>query len=418
MYDWANSSFATTILAVVLPIYFIGIAGASLSKETASAYWGYSNTIAMFVAAVFAPILGAVADHSANRKRFLAGFVYPGCIATALLVLVTKGDFLLASFLYIIGRMCFSSANIFYDSLLPNIAGDRIDQVSSYGYALGYLGGGLLLALNLLMIMKPDLFGIPDKVWGSRLSFVTVGIWWAAFSIPLFLNVPEPPSTKMRGEDKNPLVAGFQRLGVTFREIRKFKESFIFLIAYWLYNDGVGTIIIMATSFGKVLNIPDSHLIGAILLTQFLGIPFTLLFGRIAKRYNPKKSILFCLLAYTGIAIGGFFVSTPLHFWVLAICVSIVQGGVQALSRSFYGSMIPKSKTAEFFSFLDISAKFSGVFGPFIFGIIVQLTGNIKLSIISLVFFFIAGGAILLFVDQKKGIAHADEAERTIQQCK
>jgi UMF1 family MFS transporter len=421
MYDWANSAFACTILAAVLPIYYVKVAGAGLDPAIATSRWGFTNSIAMLIAAVLAPILGAMADHSGSRKRFLSLFAFAGAIGSAMLVLVSTGDWLLASALYLIGRIGFSAANIFYDSLLPGIAGDQIDEVSAKGYALGYLGGGLLLAVNLVMIMKPELLfigdwgGVSATEWGTRLSFVTVGVWWALFSIPVLKNVPEPITIRMTGEHKNPLTAGFQRLGKTFSEIRQFKEALKFLVAYWLYNDGIGTIIVMATAFGAEVGIGQQHLIGALLAVQFVGIPFTLLFGKITKKIHTRTAILISLAVYSCISVGGYFLQTPLHFWMLAFCVAMVQGASQALSRSMFGSMIQLSKTAEFFGFYDISSKFSGIFGPLIFGIVGTITGTSRLSIVAVVFFFIVGGLLLLTVNHDKGKELAQKMEKELE---
>jgi UMF1 family MFS transporter len=420
MYDWANSAFATTIMAAVLPPYFIEIAKSKLGGniDIASAYWAYTVTIAMLTGAILSPILGAIADHSGARKRLMFFFAVTGSAASALLVMVTTGDWLLASLLYILGNISFTSSIVFNDSLLPYIAGDRIDTVSSQGYATGYLGGGILLVVNLAMIMKPDLFGIPDTGWGVRLSFVTVGVWWIIFTIPVMLNVPEPPVTILRGEYRNPVAAGFQRLAKTFSEIRKFGETFKMLIAFWLYNDGIGTIIVMATAFGKVIGIQETHLIAAIVMVQFLGIPFTLLFGRIARRFSPKTGIMISLFIYTGIAVGAYFIQNTVHFFILAFFVSMVQGGSQALSRSLYGSMIPKSKTAEFYGFYDVSSKVAGILGPFIYATVTQFTASSRNGIIAIVFFFLAGAIILSLVNHRRGIETAERVEREIQQAK
>jgi len=416
MYDWANSAFATTVMAAVLPTFYSAVAAATLSPDPerarvlASSYWGYTNTIAMLLVALAAPVLGAIADHSAAKKRFLGGFASLGILFTTLLVLVGTGDWLMASLFYVLGRIGFAAANIFYDSLLPHIARpEDIDWVSAKGYALGYLGGGLLLAVNLAMILKPELFGIPGAEWGTRLSFVTVGLWWAIFSIPLFKNVPEPKAILERGEAANPIRAGFQRLQHTFRHIRRYRELFKFLIAFWLYNDGIGTIITMAVIFGAEIGIGETDLIGAILAVQFIGIPFSLLFGRLASWLGTKRSIMLALGVYTIIAIGGYFMQSALHFWLLAFLVATVQGGSQALSRSLFGSMSPKSKTAEFFGFYDVSSKFAGILGPAIFGLVGQLAGSSRLSIISLVVFFIGGGLLLALVDEQEGMRVARE---------
>jgi UMF1 family MFS transporter len=417
MYDWANSAFATTIMAAVLPTFYSEVAGANLKPVQASSYWGYTNTIAMLLAAVAAPILGAMADHSGTKKRFLSGFASLGILFTALLVLVSTGDWLMASVFYILGRIGFAGANIFYDSLLPHVAyPDEIDQVSTKGYALGYLGGGLLLVVNLAWILKPEWFGLPGAELASRLSFLSVALWWAIFSIPLFRQVPEPPFVQERGESANPARAGFQRLGRTFRGIRRYRELFKFLIAFWLYNDGIGTIITMAAIFGAEIGIGTTSLIGAILAVQFLGIPFSFAFGWLARQLGTKRSILLALGVYTVIAIGGYFMQTDLHFWMLAFLVATVQGGSQALSRSLFGGMAPKAKTAEFFGFYDVSSKFAGIVGPALFALVGQMVGSSRPGIFSLVFFFIAGGLLLSRVNEKEGIqiARAEDALATM----
>lgn len=404
LYDWANSAFATTIMAAVLPVFYSSVAGANLSKTTASSYWGYTNTIAMLLVAFSAPLLGAMADHGGIKKKFLAAFALLGIVATACLFFVEKGEWLLASFLYILGMLGFSGGNNFYDSLLPHVAKEEeMDRISSLGYALGYLGGGLLLAFNLLMIMKPAFFGIADAEWAARYSFISVGIWWGLFSIPLMKNVPEPPVVSIPGESSQIFKAGLQRLSSTFHNLRKYKEAFKFLVAFWLYNDGIGTIISMAVIFGAEINIPQEHLIGAILAVQFVGIPFSILFGYLAKLIGTKRAIFLGLGVYTIISIGGYFIQTALHFWILAIMVGFVQGGTQALSRSLFGAMIPKSRSAEFFSFYDVSSKFAGIIGPFVFGLVGQLTGSSRLSVVALVIFFIGGGLILATVNEKEG---------------
>jgi len=404
MYDWANSAFATTIMAAVLPFFYSSVAGANLPKTTATSYWGYTNTIAMLIVAFSAPLLGALADHGGMKKKFLAAFAALGIVSTTFLVSVGRGDWFLASFLYILGMVGFSGGNNFYDSLLPHVAGEKeIDRISSYGYAMGYLGGGLLLILNLAMIMKPAFFGIPDAEWGARYSFVTVSVWWAVFSIPILRNVSEPPVVPIVGESTHPIRASLQRLSLTFHNLRKYREAFKFLVAFWLYNDGIGTIISMAVIFGAEINIAQEHLIGAILAVQFVGIPFSVLFGHLADRIGPKMAIFLGLGIYTGIAVGGYFIQTALHFWILAILVGFVQGGTQALSRSLFGIMIPKSRSAEFYSFYDVSSKFAGIIGPLVFGLVGQMTGSSRLSVVALVIFFIGGSLILLTVNEKEG---------------
>ncbi len=413
MYDWGNSGFATTIMAAVLPTFYSEVAGGTLEPVQASSYWGYTNTIAMMLVAFAAPILGAIADHSGAKKRFLGGFAGLGILFTALLVLVSTGNWVMASILYILSRIGFSGSIIFYDALLPHVArSDDIDQVSTKGFALGYLGGGLLLVVNLAWIMKPAWFGLPNAEIASRLSFVSVAIWWAVFSIPLFRRVEEPPYVRREGESPNSVKAGFQRLGRTFREIRHYRELFTFLIAFWFYNDGIGTIITMAVIFGKEIGLASTDLIGAILAVQFIGVPFSFAFGWLARRLGAKRSILLALGVYTLIAMGGRFIQTSFHFWILAFMVATVQGGAQALSRSLFGRLAPKAKSAEFFGFYDVSSKFSGILGPAVFSVVGQLTGSSRGGIVSLVVFFVVGGALLFFVDEERGIRLAEEENR------
>jgi len=412
MYDWANSAFATTIMAAVLPEFYSSVAGATLDKTTATSYWGYSNTIAMLIIAVAAPLLGAISDHSGAKKRFLGAFACVGIVSTGLLIGIGNGMWIVASILYIFGRVGFGGGNIFYDSLLPHVSGpEEIDRVSAEGYAYGYLGGGILLALNLFMILNPSFFGIPNAAWASRISFLSVAVWWAIFSIPLFKNVSEPRVVVAKDESQNPLIAGYQRLRRTLKDIRRFKELAKFLVAFWLYNDGIGTIIIMAVIFGAEIGIGRTHLIGAILMVQFIGIPFTILFGRLPKRLGTKKSILLALGIYAIITMLGYFMQKPAHFWLLAFLVSMVQGGTQALSRSMYASMAPASKSGEFFGFYNVSSKFAGIIGPTLFGVVGQLTGTSRLSIISIIIFFLAGAGILAKVNHAQGIKAAINGE-------
>ena len=410
MYDWANSAFATTIMAAVLPIYYSAISEPSLTPNQATAYWGYTNSIALLLVALLSPILGAVADFRGAKKRYLTYFALIGITATALMYFLTSGDWLFASVLFIVGNIGFAGANVFYDSLLPHIAqkGD-IDQISTRGYAMGYLGGGLLLAVNLAMIMLS-----PDHLTAlmTRISLASVAVWWLLFAIPLWKNVPEPPRQIYEGElDSNPFSAGFKRLSVTFKEIRKYGELFKFLVAFWLFNDGIGTIIKMATIYGNEIGIGQTDLIGALLMVQFVGIPFSFAFGWLAKRIGTKRSIYISLGVYTLISIGGYFMQSAIHFWILGFAVALVQGGSQALSRSLYGRMVPKAQSAEFFSFFSVSGKLAGMFGPLVFGIVSQIMGNSRLGIVSLVIFFIAGGLLLTRVDEEKGIRVAQEAD-------
>ena len=405
MYDWADQAFATTVMAAVLPVYYSQVAGADLPGNTATVYWAYTMTIGLFIIALIAPIMGAIADLSGVKKKLLLVFAALGIFSSALLYFVTTGDWLMASVFFILGNIGFSLSEVFYNALLPHVAGpEKIDYVSTKGYAFGYFGGGVLLAINVLMIEL-----MSDKMLATRLSFVTVAIWWAVFTIPIIKNVREPKVSENKQPHLNPFVAGYKRLATTFRELRSYRQLFLFLVAFWVYNDGIGTIIKMATIYGAEIGIDQTALIGALLMTQFVGIPFSFAFGRLAKYLGTKNSIMLGLFVYTLISIGGFFMETALHFWILAFLVGTVQGGTQALSRSLFGSMLPKSRTGEFFGFYGMSAKFAGIFGPLLFAIVSQIAGSSRLSIISLIVFFIVGAFLLSRVDEKKGMEMARE---------
>jgi MFS transporter, UMF1 family len=411
MYDWANSAFVTTITAAVLPVYYASVAAANLPPNIRTAYWGYTTTIALLIVAFMGPVMGAMADFTGGKKKFLTIFALVGIAGAALLFFVREGDWLMASAFYILGNVGFAGANVFYDSLLPNVADeDERDQLSSRGYAFGYLGGGILLAINLAMIMTAK-DGAASALM-SRISFLTVAGWWLIFTIPLWRWIKEPVRRILAGEEHfNPVQASFSRLAHTFKEVRKYKELFKFIIAFWLYNNGIGTIIVMATIYGTELNFSQTTTIGTLLMVQFVGIPFSLLFGWLGKKLGTKRSILLSLGVYTLIAIGGYFMTKEIHFWILGFGVATVQGGSQALSRSLFSRMVPKSKSAEFFSFFSVSEKIAGTVGPLLFGVVSTIMGGSRLSIVSLIVFFIAGGYLLSRVNEHKGMEVAREEE-------
>jgi len=405
MYDWADSAFATTIMAAVLPIFYTDVAGKNLSSTTATAYWGYTSSIAMLIIAVLAPVLGAISDYSRSKKKFLRFFVFMGSIATGLLFFTGTGDYLLVSFLYILGMIGFSGGNVFYDAFLPEIVPlEKMDEVSTRGYAFGYIGGGLLLLLNLAMIQMPQLFHLSNSLIATQLSFLSVGIWWNVFSIPLFRFVHEEQVHYSPNSKKSSFLRiGLIRVGQTFKEIKHYKELLKFLVAFWLYNDGISTIIKMATIYGREIGIGTTDLIAALLITQFVGIPFSLLFGKLANKIGSKKALYLSLWIYVIIVVIGYFMQNAVHFYMLATAVGFVQGGSQAISRSVFGSMVPTKRTAEFFGFYGISSKFSAILGPFVFGLVGQLTGSSRYGIVSLVLFFVIGIWILSKVDIQKG---------------
>ncbi len=431
MYDWANSVFATSIMAAILPVYYASVAVQSDQANTATVYWSITTSIALLIVAILGPILGAMADFLGAKKRMMTIFVFIGVTGTALLYLVGTGDWFIASLFFIFGSIGFSGANVFYDSLLPHVArSDEIDQVSSRGYAMGYLGGGILLAVNLGMIMA--LPGILPSIFPSlsnwsegdlttlmtRICFVTAAVWWLLFTIPIWRHVPEPERRIRDGEKGfSPLRASFGRLGYTFGEIRKYRQLLIFIIAFWLYNNGIGTIIYMATIYGTELGFSSTTTIGTLLMVQFVAIPFAFLFGWLAKKMGTKPAILLSLGVYTLIAIAGYFLYHEWQFWVLGFAVATVQGGSQALSRSLMGRMMPKSKSAEFYSFFSISEKIAGTVGPLLFGVVSAAVGGSRLAIVSLIIFFASGGYLLSRVNEKEGIRVAEQEDREFTQA-
>ena len=417
MYDWANSAFATTIMAAMFPPFYRSLAiNAGLSEGNATAAWAYTTSLSLLLVAILAPVLGAISDHTGGKKWYIGAFVTLGVVATGLFAILGDENYILASILFMLADVGFAGANIFYESLLPHIAGKGdIDRVSTRGYALGYVGGGILLIFNVLWFMQPDLFFMPSTGFALRAAFFSVAVWWAIFSIPLFRNVPEPAVVRVPGESESPLRAGFGRLTRTFGQVRRYKQVLIFLVAFWIYNDGIGTIMKMATAYGDEIGIALTDMTIALIITQFVGIPFSFGFGWLARRLGTKRSILLALAVYVLISIAGFYMQTALHFYILAFAVGMVQGGSQALSRSLYGSMVPKSQSAEFFGFYSTSSKFAGIIGPLIFGIVSQITGASRLSILSVIAFFIIGGLILTRVDENEGRRVAIQEDARIE---
>ena len=421
MYDWANSAMVTTIIAAVFPIYFSAVAGANLPKAVATQRFAIASTLGMVIIAILAPILGTIADARPIKKRMLGIFMVLGVSAVAAMFFIQRGDWMLAATLFILANIGANGSFVFYDALLPHIArDDEIDRVSTAGYALGYIGGGLLLTLNLAWIMKPQWFGLPSgpnltdaqATLPARLSFLSVAVWWTVFAIPLFRRVPEPafrPDTEVRIH--GPVKTAFLRLMETFRQLRRYKQGLVMLVAFLIYNDGIGTIFRMAVIYGEEIGIDQSAMIGALVLVQFVGIPFAFLFGTLAGYIGAKRSILFSLVVYTGISVLAYFMTNATHFFLLAILVGMVQGGSQALSRSLFASLIPRDRSGEFFGFFAVVEKFAGIFGPLTFSVIGALGGSSRLAILSVIAFFVVGGILLYTVDVEEGQRTARAAE-------
>lgn len=406
LYDWANSAFVTSVGVVILPLYFQQVAGADLPEGRPLVYWGYINSLALLLIAIASPMLGAVADFMGAKKRFLGLSIGLGVLATAGMYFIGEGDWELAAVLFVVGTIGVTASLTFADSLLPHIAReDEVDRVSTAGYALGYVGGGLLLVVHAAMILRPQFFGLADVGAASRVAFLTVAVWWMVFSIPIFRNVPEPPRRLEADETlgANPIRVGFARLRETFGEIKQYRDLSIYLLAYWFFIDGIHSIPKLATIYGASLNIDSGALIGGIIVSQFVGIPFTFAFGSLAGRIGAMRGIYVGLLGYVGITVLAMFVSTGWHFFALAVGVGMLQGGTQALSRSVYAKMVPKAKSSEFFSFYSVFGKVAGILGPALFALVVSITDTGRIAIASLAVFFVVGMVILSRVDIEKG---------------
>ncbi len=418
MYDWANSAFMVTIVTAVFPIYFSSVAAADLDPATASFRFAVTTAVALAFVAVLAPVLGALADFAGIKKKMLGACVGLGVVATACMFFIQRGDWVLAALLFAFANIGVTSSLVFADSLLPHVARpDELDRVSTAGYALGYLGGGLLLLVNLAWIQRPELFGLSGAALASRLSFVSVAVWWAGFSIPLFRKVSEPARTLEadEGAGESAVRASFVRLGGTLRELRGYRQAFVMLLAFLIYNDGIGTIIRMATTFGTEIGLEQGDLIAAVVLVQFVGVPFAFVFGQLAARIGAKRAIFLSLAVYTVISGLAYGMTTAAEFYVLALLVGMVQGGSQALSRSLFASMVPRHKSAEFFGFFGVFEKFAGIAGPSVFAVMILVTGSSRGAILSIVTFFVVGGFLLSRVDVEEGRRAARRAEADLR---
>ncbi len=422
LYDWANSAMVTVIITAVFPIYFTQYSASELPAEAATFRFSVATTLGLVMIALAAPILGAMADNAPIKKKLLGAFLLLGLGAVAAMFFLPPGAWAAAAFLFVLANVGANGSFVFYDSLLPHIAGrEEMDRVSTAGYALGYVGGGLVLAACLLVTQNPGWFGIPTgaevdprtAALPARLSFLAVALWWGVFSLPLFRYVPEP---RPRGLQRRPLrqavIAGIRQLFETFRSLRQFRQALLMLVAFLIYNDGIGTIIRLAAIYGTELKIDRSVLIGTIVLVQFVGIPCAFGFGFLARWIGAKTAILLGLVVYMGISVLGYLMSQPSHFLLLGILVGMVQGGTQALSRSLFASMIPRHQSGEFFGLFAVFEKFAGIFGPGLFAVIVGLTGSSRHAILSVIAFFVVGGALLLRVNVSAGQAAATMAER------
>jgi UMF1 family MFS transporter len=427
MYDWANSAFATTVMAGFFPIFFKQYWSYGVDVNMSTAQLGFGNSVASLLVALMAPFIGAIADKGSAKKKFLIFFAYLGVLMTAGLLIVHKGQWAMAIFVYVMGVIGFSGANVFYDAILPAITTeDRIDYVSSLGFSMGYLGGGLLFLINVLMTLIPQTFGLPDAVAAVRFSFLTVAIWWGLFTIFTIAWVPEDTSAATVKRGESIVTAGIRQLVNTFKKVRHLKTVFLFLLAYWFYIDGVDTIIRMAVDYGLSLGFEPNDLIVALLLVQFVGFPAALMFGKLGERWGVRIAIYLAFGIYMCITVGGTMITRKEEFFVLAALIGLVQGGIQALSRSYYSRLIPKNQTAEYYGFYNMLGKFAAILGPVLMGIVGLIVRRMLMppsptaeqlisigqvasrwSMGSILILFIVGLVLFYFVDEQKGKAQA-----------
>ncbi|MCK5721572.1 MAG: MFS transporter [Gammaproteobacteria bacterium] len=427
MYDWANSAFATTVMAGFFPIFFKQYWSYGVDVNVSTAQLGFGNSIASLLVALMAPVLGAIADKGSARKKFLIFFAYLGVLMTACLFLVGKGEWAWAIFVYAMGIVGFSGANVFYDSLLPTVAGkDNVDYISGLGFAMGYLGGRLLFLINVLMTLMPEKFGLADSAEAVRYSFISVAIWWGVFTIFTILWVPEEKTAGASREGGNFIADGFRQIIGTFKKVRHLKTIFLFLLAYWFYIDGVDTIIRMAVDYGMSIGFASNDLIIALLVVQFVGFPSALVFGKLGQKWGVRKAIYLAIGIYMFIVVWGTMMTVKQEFYILAIMIGLVQGGIQALSRSYYSRLIPREQSAEYYGFYNMLGKFAAIVGPALMGVVgliarrllmpptptpgqIEHIGQLaaRWSIGSVLILFLIGAILFYFVDEEKGKAEA-----------
>jgi UMF1 family MFS transporter len=411
LYDWANSAFYTVVITAVFPYFFAAVPAAGLSQEAVRERYSLTTTIAMAVAAVLGPILGALADFARWRKRLFTVSLLVGVVPTGAMVLLHRGDWVLAAVLFGVANVGIASSLVFYDAFLSHVARpDEQDRLSTTGYAAGYLGGGLCLVLVVGLIAYEERLGLAGRDGlAARLGFLLVAVWWLVFTIPFLLRVREPPRAIEADEraGANPVRAAFVRLGETLRELRAYRQAFLLLLAFLAYSDGIGTIVRMAVLYAAELAIPQTTVVVCILLIQFIGIPFTVVFGWLAGRIGPKRSILLALAGYVGICAWASRIETTGAFVAMALMIGVVQGGAQALSRSLFASLVPKHKSGEFFGLFSTLEKFSGILGPLVF----FLAPSSRAAVLWVILFFVVGAALLFLVDVEKGRSVAAEKE-------
>jgi UMF1 family MFS transporter len=413
MYDWANSAMWTVVITAVFPVFYENVAAAGLSEDAVRRQFSLVTTVCMAVAALLGPILGAVADYARMKKKLFGVFFGLGVATTAALYFVHRGEWVLAAVLFGLANIGIASSFVFYDSMLPHIASpEEADRLSTTGFAAGYLGGGLCLAICAALIFWEVPLGLAGADGlSARVGFVVVAVWWLVFTLPYFFRVPEPPLAIEVDEraGQNPVRMAFLRIGETLGELKRYRQAFVLLVAFLLYSDGIGTINRMAALYATALHIPSRSTVLYILLVQFIGVPFAILFGRLADKIGAKRGILIALAGYIGICVWASRITETWEFAGICVLVGMVQGGAQALSRSLFSTLIPKHKSGEFFGLFSTLDKFAGILGPLVFG----LAPSVHAAVLWVTGFFIVGAAILALVDVEEGrrAAVASEAD-------
>lgn len=415
MYEWAITGMYVVIITAVFPIYFSSVAAAGLAPGRASQIYALANTVGILVVGVSAPLLGAITDTNPVKKRLLAAFAGVGSLAVCGLFFVEEGGWRLGVALFIVINIGVNASTVFYDSLLPHIARrDEVDRVSTGAFAVGYVGSGLLLITALLLIEAPGIVGMEPGTLPVRVVFVLTGLWWAGFTLPLLRRVPEPEPEITLATGERAVRAALRRLAQTFRSLRSHREAFLLLVAYFVYGDGIGTIIRLAAVYGDEIGISSLTILGSIVLVQIVGIPASFAFGHLAGRIGAKVAVQVGIVTYALLTLTAFFMREDWHFLVLAIGVGLVQGGTQALSRSLFASMIPAPRSGEFFGVFGVIDKFSGFMGPAVFALVSIQLGSSRLGILSIVVFFAVGFWLLGRVDVDAGRARAAAEEERI----
>ncbi|WP_312459407.1 MFS transporter [Proteiniclasticum sp.] len=397
--DFGNSAYSITITTAILPIFFKGVAASQLADATSTAYWGYANSLATLLIALLAPLLGTIADFKGVKKKLFAAFTLTAIISSALLATVGEGQWIYALVIYIITAVAFNGSSIYYDAFLTDVTtDDRMDDISSKGFGFGYLGGTIPFVLSLGLILSAENLGL-TVTFATQMAFLITALWWMVFTIPMLKNVKQ--KYYIEGEPSK-IKESFSVLWKTLLEITKNKMVLYFMIAYFFYIDGVHTVITMATAYGVDVGVDSDRLLIILVAIQLVAFPFAILYGKLAKLFGARKMIMAGIITYTVISIYGFFLKTELDFWILAMLVASAQGGIQALSRSYFGKLIPKNKSAEYFSIFNIFGKVSSIFGPLLMGIVISITGETRHGILSLIILFILGAYFFLKIKDEK----------------